>query len=372
VAATFEQAILGLALAQVAASSRSMPRAMRSDRHDSPSDLPRSLPTPSGATSLRLALGGVLMGLANLVPGISGGTMLVAAGVYRRFIEAISDLSRLRLRLGPLLTVAIVAGAAVVSIAIFASVVSEALLRARWAMYAAFIGLTLGGVPVIWRLLRPASIGTWVGAAVGAVGMIAITWAQSGDVSGDRAGGAWMLLLGGAAGAAAMILPGVSGAYLLLLLGQYRPILEAIRSGASAAAAGEWGAAVGAGFTLAPVAVGVVIGLVAVSNLLRWLLRRYEKVTLGVLLGLLIGAPAGLYPFKEGVAPQAGETFRGEVLDEAAVARLLEKPKDWPERSFSPSPVQVGGSIGLVLAGFAITLGVARLGRAKEPEPSMA
>jgi hypothetical protein len=72
------------------------------------------------------------------------------------------------------------------------------------------------------------------------------------------------------------------------------------------------------------------------------------------------------------VPPQAGETFRGEVLDEAAVARLLEKPKDWPERSFSPSPVQVGGSIGLVLAGFAITLGVARLGRAKEPEPSMA
>lgn len=342
---------------------------MPPDPRESSTDTPQTLPPPFGATWLRLALGGVLMGLANLVPGISGGTMLVAAGVYRRFIEAISDLSRLRLRIGPLLTVAVVAGAAILSIAIFASLVSEALLRMRWAMYAAFIGLTLGGAPVIWRLLRPASVGAWIGAAAGAAGMIAITWLQSGEVSGDRAGGAGMLMLGGAAGAAAMILPGVSGAYLLLLLGQYRPILEAIRSGASAAASGDWNAAVDAGFTLAPVAIGVAIGLVAVSNLLRWLLRRYEKATLGVLLGLLIGAPAGLYPFKEGVAPQVGEVFRGEVLDEAAVAKLLDKPKDWPERSFAPSPAQVGGAIGLAALGFAGTLGVARLGRAKEREP---
>ncbi|MGA1466917.1 MAG: DUF368 domain-containing protein [Phycisphaerales bacterium] len=343
---------------------------MRSDPQEPAGNESAALPAPAGATWLRLALGGMLMGLANLVPGISGGTMLVAAGVYRRFIEAISDLSRLRLRLGPILTVAVVAGAAVLSIAIFASLVSEALLRLRWGMYAAFIGLTLGGVPVIWRLLRPASVGAWVGAVAGAGVMIAITWVQSGDVAGDQAGGSAMLFLGGAAGAAAMILPGVSGAYLLLLLGQYRPILEAIRSGASAAAEGEWSGAVDAALTLIPVGLGVVIGLVAVSNLLRWLLRRFEKVTLGVLLGLLIGAPAGLYPFKEGVAPQVGEVFRGEILDEAAVAKLLEKPKDWPERSFSPSPIQIGGAVGLAARGFLVTLGVARLGRVKEPETS--
>ena len=308
------------------------------------------------------------MGLANLVPGISGGTMLVAAGVYRRFIEAVSDLSRLRLRLGPILTVAIVAGAAVVSIALFASLVSEALLRLRWGMYALFIGLTLGGVPVIWRLLRPASVGAWIGAVAGAAGMIALTWLQSGEIAGDSGSGSAMLFVGGAAGAAAMILPGVSGAYLLLLLGQYRPILEAIRSGASSAAAGEFGAAIDSALVLLPVGIGVLVGLVAVSNLLRWLLRRYEKATLGVLLGLLIGAPAGLYPFKEGVPPRAGESFRGEVLDEAAASKLLEKPKDWPERSFTPSPIQVAGAVGFAAAGFLTTLAVARLGRAKDVE----
>ena len=312
------------------------------------------------------------MGLANLVPGISGGTMLVAAGVYRRFIEAVSDLSRLRLRLGPVLTVVVVAGAAVCSIGLFASLVSEALLRMRWGMYALFIGLTLGGVPVIWRILRPASLGAGIGAIAGAAGMIALAWVQSGDVGSDGGSGRVMLFVGGAAGAAAMILPGVSGAYLLLLLGQYRPILEAIRSGASSAAAGEFEGAMQAGLVLLPVGLGVVVGLVAVSNLLRWLLRRFEKATLGVLLGLLIGAPAGLYPFKEGVPPKAGESFRGEVLDEAAAAELLDKPKDWPERSFSPSAIQVLGAVGFVVVGFALTLGVARLGRAKGSEPGAA
>lgn len=344
-----------------------MPRAMQAEPLDSPG-ASSSLPAPSGATWIRLVLGGVLMGLANLVPGISGGTMLVAAGVYRRFIEAVSDLSRLRLRLGPILTVALVAGAAVVSIGLFASLVSEALLRMRWGMYALFIGLTLGGVPVIWRILRPANLGAWIAAVAGATGMIALTWLQSGEVAGDSGSGSAMLFVGGAAGAAAMILPGVSGAYLLLLLGQYRPILESIRSGASSAASGDLDGAMQASLVLLPVGLGVLVGLVAVSNLLRWLLRRYEKATLGVLLGLLIGAPAGLYPFKEGVPPAAGESFRGEVLDEAAAAKLLEKPKDWPERSFAPSAIQVGGAVGLVALGFVATLGVARLGRGRGSE----
>lgn len=310
------------------------------------------------------------MGLANLVPGISGGTMLVAAGVYRRFIEAISDLSRLRLRAAPLFTVGIVACSAGCSIALFATLVSEALLEFRWAMYALFIGLTLGGVPILWKVLRPANAAAWIGAVAGAGGMIAVTWLQSGEVAADGRSGGWMLFVGGAAGAAAMILPGVSGAYLLLLLGQYRPILEAIRGAASSAASGDLGGAFDAGLFLLPVAVGVVLGLVAVSNLLRWLLRRFEKATLGVLLGLLIGAPAGLYPFKEGVPPRAGETFRGEVLDEAAAAKLLEKPKDWPERSFSPSFGQIGGAAGLAAAGFMATLAVARLGRSRGSEPA--
>jgi putative membrane protein len=326
-----------------------------------PSDAP--IPPPRGLTWLRLVLGGMLMGLANLVPGISGGTMLVAAGVYRRFIEAISELSRLRFRPAPLLTIAAVAIPAACSIALFATLVSQALIEMRWVMYSLFIGLTFGGVPVLWAVLRPATAAGWIGAAIGAGGMVAITWIQAGEVGSDGVAGGWMLLLGGVAGAVAMILPGVSGAYLLMLLGQYRPILGAIREGAAALSAGDFAGMWTVGLFLLPVAVGVGLGLVAASNVLRWLLRRFEKATLGVLLGLLIGAPAGLYPFKEGTPPRAGETFRGEVLDEAAAEKLLAKPKDWPERSFTPSIGQVGGSVAIAMLGFVATLGVARLGR---------
>jgi len=328
-----------------------------------PATAGQTMPPPTGATWLRLALGGSLMGLANLVPGISGGTMLVAAGVYRRFIEAVSELSRLRFRTPTVLTLAAVVGPALCAIALFATLVSEALIEMRWVMYSLFIGLTFGGVPVLLKILRPANAAAWIGAAAGAGGMIAISWLQSGEVATDGASGGWMLAVGGAAGAAAMILPGISGAYLLMLLGQYRPILEAIRSGAAALAAGDLEGIWSAGLALLPVAVGVGVGLVAASNVLRWLLRRFEKATLGVLLGLLIGAPAGLYPFKEGVPPRAGDAFRGEVLDEAAAEKLLARPKDWPEKAFTPSPVQVAGSLAVVAIGFAATLGVARLGR---------
>lgn len=304
-----------------------------------------------------------MMGLANLVPGISGGTMLVAAGVYRRFIDAVSDLSRLRIRARPLLTVAVVAGAAVASIGVFAALVSEALLQWRWGMYALFIGLTLGGVPVLWASLRPATASAWLGAAIGMLGMIALALVQSDEVSAGSRQGGLMLALGGAAGAGAMILPGVSGAYLLLLLGQYRPILEAIRSGAAAASDRDLAAMLEAAGTLVPVGIGVLLGLVLVSNILRAMLHRFEKATLGVLLGLLLGAPAGLYPFKQGVPPAAGTMFRGEILDAAAAEALAAKPKDWPEVRFTPRPLEVAGAIGMVAVGGLMTLGVARLGR---------
>lgn len=304
-----------------------------------------------------------MMGLANLVPGISGGTMLVAAGVYRRFIDAVSDLSRLRIRARPLLTVAVVAGAAVASIGVFAALVSEALLQWRWGMYALFIGLTLGGVPVLWASLRPATASAWLGAAIGMLGMIALALVQSDEVSAGSRQGGLMLALGGAAGAGAMILPGVSGAYLLLLLGQYRPILEAIRSGAAAASDRDLAAMLEAAGTLVPVGIGVLLGLVLVSNILRALLHRFEKATLGVLLGLLLGAPAGLYPFKQGVPPAAGTMFRGEILDAAGAQALATKPKDWPEVRFTPQPLEVAGALGMVVVGGMLTLGVARLGR---------
>ncbi len=317
----------------------------------------------------RAALGGALMGLANLVPGISGGTMLVATGVYTRFIDAISDVTRFRWTVPTLALLAIVVGSALVAIVGLSSLISAALEHYRWGMYALFIGLTLGGAPVLVRMIRPFRASAWIGVAIGALAMIGLVLLQGSSDASASAGSGWaMLLLAGAAGASAMILPGVSGAYLLLLLGQYRPIIESIRAFKDALTSGDTSGAIEQLGVLVPVGIGVVVGVVAVSNILRVVLHRWEKATLGVLLGLLLAAPLGLYPFKQGVQPQIGDEIRGEIVTEDTLDDI--DPKDWPEQRFTPSAGQIAGSVGLVVLGFGATLGVSRLGRGKDDQSS--
>ncbi len=333
----------------------------------------RSDPTPPASAAspspgiIRLAAGGALMGLANLVPGISGGTMLVATGSYRGFIEAVADLARLRWRWEAIVAVATVAAAAVVAIGVAAGWVAEGLLQARWAMYSVFIGLTLGGAPLLWRMLSPRGPAAWAGIAVGAAAMATIALLPEDAESIGEGSGVGMLFIGGTAGAAAMILPGVSGAYLLLLLGQYQPIIESIRAFTAAASSRDLAAAGAEAATLLPVGVGVVVGIAVVSNLLRWLLARFEKFTLGTLLGLLLAAPLGLYPFKQGVPPEAGSTYRGTVLTSETAAEV--PPKSWPEVPYTPSLGQGSGSLMLAVAGFMATVGVSRLGGSRTAPP---
>lgn len=309
------------------------------------------------------------MGLANLVPGISGGTMLVAAGVYTRFIDAISDVTRLRLRPASVLLLGVVVGSALVAIVGLSSVISAGLEHFRWGMYSLFIGLTLGGAPVLLRMLRPMSGGAWGGIAIGALVMFGLVLLQASEAGGggDRSG-LVLLLLAGAAGASAMILPGVSGAFLLLLLGQYRPIIDAIRAFKDALTSGDVQGAIDQMGVLVPVGIGVVLGVVIVSNVLRFVLHKWEKATLGVLLGLLLAAPLGLYPFKQGVPPEVGEVFQGAVVTEESLAEI--DPKDWDEAVFTPSAAQALGAVGLVVLGFGATMGVSRLGREKDAQAS--
>ncbi|MEM7621878.1 MAG: DUF368 domain-containing protein [Planctomycetota bacterium] len=319
---------------------------------------------------VRAGIGGALMGLANLVPGISGGTMLVAAGVYGRFIDAIGDVTRLKLRVPTLVFLGVVVGAALVAIGGGAGIIKLGLESARWAMYSLFIGLTLGGVPVMAGLVRPFSRNAWFGVAAGVLVMVGLVVLQSASTGGASAGsGPLMLGLAGVAGASAMILPGVSGAYLLLLLGQYDTIIAAIKDFVSATKDADIAGITAQLSVVIPVGIGVVVGIVGVGNLLKFVLNRYEKATLGFLLGLLVAAPVGLYPFKAGVEPVVGDVIKGEAVTEENLADVRDDPKDWPERFFTPDAGHVLGALGLIAAGFAATAGLARLGGSRQPAP---
>lgn len=317
---------------------------------------------------IRCGLGGVLMGLANLVPGISGGTMLVACGIYTLFIDAVSDATRLRFNRRMLLVLGCVVLGAVVAIGGLASVIHFALVHHRWVMFSIFIGLTLGGVPILWSMAKPVKKDTWMGFAGGVVVMGALVYIQESGGSGGGLSGPIGFVIGGAAAASAMILPGVSGAFLLLLLGMYEPIIGAIKDTVGALKDGDAAGVIDQLGVVIPVGIGVLLGVAVVSNALRWVLHHYERVTLGVLLGLIVAAPAGLYPFRVGVEPTIGETIKGELVtaENLEEMRAPDNAKDWEQQVFTPSGGQIAGSLGLIVLGFGATMGIARLGREKK------
>lgn len=321
-----------------------------------------SVPMPILAA--RGVVGGILMGLANLVPGISGGTMLLAAGIYPRFIQAIADLSTFRFRLPSLVVLGSVVIAAAAGILLLAGGIKDLVVHQRWIMYSLFIGLTLGGLPVVWRMARPATPALWWGAVAGFVAMAALALAQQAGAGAAGGGGSSfaMMFLAGLAGASAMILPGVSGGYLLLVLGTYVPILSGIDLFKEALKARDVAAAMDPAMSvMLPVGLGVVAGVVGVSNLLKWLLANHEKATLGVLLGLLLGAVVGLWPFQAGVEPTLGETIiKGQVVTAENLAEF--DLEDYPVAYFSPNGGQVAGALGLILLGIGVTTLVARFG----------
>ncbi|MEM6394386.1 MAG: DUF368 domain-containing protein [Planctomycetota bacterium] len=326
---------------------------------------------PSPLLAVRALLGGTLMGLANLVPGISGGTMLLAAGIYTHFINAIGELTTLKFRKASLLVLGCVVAAAFAAIVLLAEPVKDLVIHHRWVMYSLFIGLTLGGVPVVWRLIGKPTKPMWVATALGFLGMTALAVAQmlgTGDAANE---GFLFMLLAGLAGAAAMILPGVSGGYLLLVLGVYVPILAAIASFKDALKATDTDVilSIGTGVIL-PVGLGVILGIALVSNALKLLLAKFPKPTLGVLLGLLLGAVVGLYPFQQGVAPTPGQTFKAQTVALDADQNLILQetgkpidPEDYPTATFTPTATQVAASLGLILAGFLLTLGIDSIGK---------
>lgn len=356
-------------------------------------------PANLGSLAVRGGIGGVLMGLANLVPGISGGTMLLAAGVYPRFIEAIGEVTTLKFKRASLVVLGSIVCAALASIFILAGTIKTLVIDHRWIMYSVFIGLTLGGVPIVWRLItQPAADelpqhdthstattglnAAWIGTAIGFVGMALLAIAQSTGAAGDTERDSFMfLLLAGIAAASAMILPGVSGSYLLLVLGVYLPILAGINTFKSALPiAGDFDLAVLMNLGLSvilPVGLGVLIGVVGVSNLLRWLLKHHEKATLGVLLGLLVGAVIGLWPFQQSVPAEEGQVLKGqtvtfavpdEPIDDSMQATWIYaesgepvEAEDLPTEFFEPTGAQIAGALGLIILGLGTTLLIDRV-----------
>jgi putative membrane protein len=174
---------------------------------------------------IRTAIAGVLMGIANLIPGVSGGTMILAMGLYQEFIDSVADVTALRITVRRVVFLGLVVVFAGGSIVVLAGVILYLLFHYPEAMFALFIGLTLGGAPLLFRELRPLRADAVVAIAIGLALMVGIALLGTG---GGYPQNTAMDFVSGVVGSTTMVLPGISGSYMLLVLGQYDRIVGAV------------------------------------------------------------------------------------------------------------------------------------------------
>jgi putative membrane protein len=258
------------------------------------------------ADDLRTAGCGVLMGSADIVPGVSGGTVALVLGIYNRLVTAISHFDRTAI--GHVLERRWSDAAAYVDlrflVALFcgigSGIVGLAFLMHYLLMnqlqftFAVFSGLILGSGVLVARSVQQRNLPAIVAFVAG----IAVAWGVVGlDALQNPPDSLWYLFLCGAVGICAMILPGISGAFILLILGQYDYVTGLVRGVLKGDLSLD---------TLTAVAVfccGCLTGLLTTSRGLRWLLSRHQDLTLAMLCGFMIGSLRRIWPFKLDLTP---------------------------------------------------------------------
>lgn len=238
-------------------------------------------------------LRGVAMGAADVVPGVSGGTIAFISGIYERLIMALGnvDISLLRLlargrlsdawrRVDATFLVELVAGI-LTSVALFAHVLRWLLEHQPVLVWSFFSGLIVASTIILFRRLEVWRAREILFAVAGAALAVWIATVRPATVDA----GSWYLLMSGALAICAMILPGISGSFILVLLGAYGQVLAAVDNLDLA--------------LLAWFVAGCAVGLLSFVQLLRWLLRHYHDRVLALLAGFLAGSLYLVWPWKE-------------------------------------------------------------------------
>jgi putative membrane protein len=287
------------------------------------------------------------MGAADVVPGVSGGTMALILGIYQRLLEAIRafDLTLLRMLAARRFRDAvnhvdmlflIPLGAGILgAILFFTRVVSlpRMVREDPEQIYALFFGLIIGSIFVLlrglgglrWRDTACLVAGT-------ALGLLIVNL-----VPFETPVDSWFIFLSGALAICAMILPGISGSFILLLLRKYEHVFNGI---------GHFDFSI-----IVPFALGAATGLMLFSRILTWLLRHYYRVTISTIIGMLIGSLWLLWPFQA----RSYDVIRGKQ-------QLVYSTPIWPAELGAGEFL----AIALCIVGIAIVFTIERLARREQ------
>ena len=246
---------------------------------------------------IREILRGVVIGIANIIPGVSGGTMMVSMGIYDTLIHCITHLFKeFKKSVKTLLPYAI---GMLIGILALASLLSFLFEHYPLPTNTAFIGLILGGLGPLFRKVERKKINFAAVLAFLAFFAMIIWMATKGDIQNAESlqlnvGQILLLVVMGAVASATMIIPGVSGSMVLMLLGYYTPVLNALNQLKGGVVSMEGAALAQSLGTLVPFAVGVVLGIVGVAKLIEWLVARIPTITYCGVLGLVLASPVAI------------------------------------------------------------------------------
>jgi len=255
---------------------------------------------------LSLSLKGMAMGAADIIPGVSGGTIAFISGIYEELIETINNVNFEAIKklnkngikgfwehINGNFLIALLTGIAI-SIISLAKVITHLLETHSQLLWGFFFGLIVASVYIVGKKVNKWDVNNIISLIIGSSIAFYITILnpmQNPDAL-------WFVFLSGSIASCAMILPGISGSFILLLLGSYEFILVAIT-----------------GFKLDVITIfgfGCITGLLAFSKLLKWLFKNYHDITIALLIGFLIGSLNKIWPWKETI--QTRINSHGEIV----------------------------------------------------------
>jgi putative membrane protein len=279
------------------------------------------------------------MGAADVVPGVSGGTIAFITGIYEELVHSIKNInfrtiSTLWKEGLPAFWKAVngsfllsVVGGILISVLTLARILEYLLVNHPILIWSFFFGLIIGSAIFVARSIKKWNIATVISGLAG----IAIAWIITSFTPAETSEAYWFIFLSGALAICAMILPGISGSFILLLLGKYQFVLSALNEGRIN--------------IIVVLLTGALTGIIAFSHLLSWLLEKFHNLTIAMLAGFMIGSLNKIWPWKVTV-----ETY----IDSHGEIQPLLQDNVLPGRFISETGTdpQILWAVLLALAGF--------------------
>ncbi len=240
-----------------------------------------------------ISLKGMAMGAADVVPGVSGGTIAFISGIYEELITSINNINVSLIKsflkegffagwkkLNGSFLLSIVIGIAI-SVLSLVKTIKWLLENEPVLLWSFFFGLVIASIFFVAKQITKWTLATVLGFIIGSFVAYYITTLPPLGTNSSS----WFLFFSGALAICAMILPGISGAFILVLLGAYKPVIDAIDNRDFK--------------TILILGVGAIIGLLSFSKLLKWLFKNYHNLTLAILTGFIFGSLNKIWPWKK-------------------------------------------------------------------------